>query len=184
MILLLAIVVAVAAVPLAGGDLTRLADLHLRWWGLLPAAIVTQIVVMNTPITVVPESILGLAHVASYAIVFAALVLNRHIDGWIVLAAGGLLNLIAIGSNGGVMPADPELWARVGLPEPIEGYFANAAPMSDANFAILGDVMIFPGPAWMTHLFSIGDAVLALGVVVVLQIECYRPAIGPKRTTA
>lgn len=174
MILAIAIAVAVVLVPLTGGDLSRLADLHLRWWGLLPGAIGLQVAVMNTPTELVSSSVLGALHVVSYLMVFVALALNRHIDGWFVLAAGGLLNLVVIAANGGVMPADPKLWTEIGMPEPIEGFFENSAPMGDATLGFLGDVLVFPGPAWMTHLFSIGDAVLALGLIVVLQLECYR----------
>ena len=68
---------------------------------------------------------------------------NRHIPGLLVIALGGALELAAIATNGGVMPADPEAIEAAGIAHKA-GDFTNSAATSDAPLGFLGD--IFPRP--------------------------------------
>jgi hypothetical protein len=78
---------------------------------------------------------------------------------------GGALNFIAIAANGGVMPADPELARHFAGSEE----FVNSGAMADPNLLFLGDVFSTP-PSWpLYNVFSVGDLIIVLGVLMALH---------------
>ena len=102
-----ALLLCILSVPLLGGRLGALAELEFRRGALAVAALFIQIVI----ISVLPGDAWGLSeeiHLATYFMLGAFLVANRHIPGLLVIALGGALNFAAIAANGGVMPADPD----------------------------------------------------------------------------
>ena len=104
--LVLAVVLALVTVPLAGGRIGRLAEVRLRWAPLLFAALALQMVIL----VVVPgwnDALLRAVHLGTYGMLFTFLWVNRRISGIWIVAVGGALNLIAIAANAGVMPAGP-----------------------------------------------------------------------------
>jgi hypothetical protein len=157
---------ALATVPLFGGRLSGLAALPLRRRWTIAAAIVVQVVLMGVLPTRLPLAAAAVAHLASYALALVFVVANRRIPGMAVLVAGGLANLIVIGANGGVMPADPAALARAGLTPPAEG-FANSTTLDGARLAFLGDTMAIPSGFPLANVFSIGDVMLVAGGAVV-----------------
>jgi hypothetical protein len=70
------------------------------------------------------------------------------------------LNLVAIVSNGGRMPATPEAMEAAGLDFAVKH---NSVASAEPNVAWLVDR--FAAPDWvpLTNVFSVGDAVIALG---------------------
>ena len=88
----------VALHPLGAADrwtAVRLADLEFRRAWLAVAALVVQVLI----ISILPGGARGLSeevHLASYLLLGAFLVVNRHIPGLLVIAAGGALNFAAI----------------------------------------------------------------------------------------
>jgi hypothetical protein len=161
MLLLVAIVVAVALVPLVGGDLRALAALRFRLPSLLAAALVLQVLV----ITVFPGPATALrltAYLSSYALALAFLVLNRRVPGLWLVAVGALLNLLAIGANSGVMPATRGALATAGVGSTSD-VFANAAYVAHARLWFLGDVFAIPASWPLANVFSAGDVLIGLG---------------------
>jgi hypothetical protein len=161
MLLLVAIVVAVALVPLVRGDLRALAALRFRLPALLAAALVVQVLV----ITVFPGPATALrvtAYLSSYVLAVAFLFLNRRVPGLWLVGAGALLNLLAIGANGGVMPATRGALSTAGLGSPGE-VFANAAYVAHARLWFLGDVFAIPASWPLANVFSVGDVLIGLG---------------------
>ena len=125
-----ALLLCILSVPLTGGRLSGLADLEFRRSWLAVAALVVQVLI----ISILPGGARGLSeevHLASYLLLGAFLVVNRHIPGLLVIAAGGALNFAAIAANGGVMPADPDAIAAAGIPQDATE-FANSAPAAGA----------------------------------------------------
>ena len=158
------------SVPLAGGRLTRLADLPLRRPWLAVAAILLQILV----ISVLPtgdHTIHTTLHLASYLLLGAFAFSNRAIVGVPIIALGGLLNFTAITANGGVMPTDPRV-ADTAARIVGDAEFINSRPIEDAKLQFLGDY--FATPSWwpVQNVFSIGDVVLLLGVLVLVHVAC------------
>lgn len=170
MIIGLAYLLVLASVPLFRGRLTALADLPLRKPAFALAAIAIQILV----ISVLPtgdHTFHTTAHMASYVLLGAFAWVNRGIFGVPIIALGGLLNFIAIASNGGVMPTDPDAMASLARALP-EGEFANSQVIENARFAFLGDVFATPA-SWPLHnVFSIGDGILLAGVFVLVHVAC------------
>jgi Family of unknown function (DUF5317) len=167
MTLALAFLLIVMTVPLAGGRLSRLGELRLRsiWLAFLAFAI--QIVI----VTVVPDgdtTAHRAAHLVSYALVAACILRNLHLRFAWVVALGGLLNLIAIVANGGVMPASRSALETAGL-DARSGEFANSDVVEGANVAFLGDVFAIPDGWPGANVFSVGDALMVVGAFLLLH---------------
>ena len=88
---------------------------------------------------------------------------NLRVPGLALVALGAISNLAAIVANDGVMPTTPEALAAAGL-DPLDG-FSNSAVLEDPALAPLTD--IFALPPWLpfANVFSIGDVLIALGIV-------------------
>jgi hypothetical protein len=151
-------------VPLARGRLTAFADLDIRRAWLALAGIGVQIVI----ISVIPGGSAEFheaVHIFSYALLGAFAWSNRRIPGVPVIIVGGALNFIAIVANGGVMPADPEIARHVAGAEG----FVNSGAMEHPHLLFLGDVFATPDSWPMYNVFSVGDIVILLGVIIVLH---------------
>src|SRR5918998_2674837 len=115
MTLALAFLLLLLTVPVAGGRLGKLDSLQLRWTWLAVLAFAVQVLI----VTVVPSGDTGLhraAHLFTYALVGACVLVNlRALPFLWLVAFGGLLNVIAIVSNDGVMPASRDALATAGL---------------------------------------------------------------------
>ena len=167
MTLLLAFLLLLVTVPVAGGRLSRLEDVRIRGLWLAAAAFAIQVVL----VTVVPsgdETLHRVAHLATYGLVGACVVRNLDIRFMWVVAAGGLLNFIAIAANGGVMPASASALRAAGL-DVRSGEFANSDLVHDAHVAFLGDVFAIPAGWPGANVFSVGDALMVLGAFLVLH---------------
>lgn len=167
MTLALAFVLLVLTVPLLGGKLGRLEELRLRSVWLAGLAFALQVLI----VTVVPEGDTGVhraAHLASYALVGACVLRNIRLPFLWVVALGGLLNLIAIVANGGVMPASRSALESAGL-DVRSGSFANSDLVADARLAFLGDVFAVPAGWPAANVFSAGDVVMVAGAFLALH---------------
>jgi hypothetical protein len=81
------------------------------------------------------------------------------------------VNLLAIAANGGVMPARPGALRAAGLADASRA-FANSAAVADPRLPWLGDWFALPESWPVSNVFSIGDVLLALGVLVGLHVLC------------
>jgi len=180
MFLLTLLAVAVVSVPLAGGRLTRLADVRFRRGGLLLAAFGLQVVAM----ALLPDTGSGWqpwAHILSYVAAGGFVLANRHVPGLWLVGIGGLLNFVAIAANDGVMPASARALEIAGRPVTEHG-FVNSGWLPHAELAFLGDVFALPASLPMANVFSIGDVVVVLGATVALHGLC-GSRLMPSRTT-
>lgn len=163
-----ALLVLVHAV-LPGSRLSLLARVRFRHTWLVWAALGAQVLI----ISVLPDGgrASDAAHLGTYVLAAAFVVLNVRRSGTWMVAAGGGLNLAAIAANGGVMPASADALAASGW-EPEPGQFANSDVLVDPRLALLGDV--FATPSWLPveSVYSIGDVVVVLGVALFLQLTC------------
>ncbi len=145
-----------------GGRLANLSSLKFRWGWLAVAGLLVQ-VVLFTP---TGESLAGSAGPAIYllstVVVFAAVLRNVRLAGMPLVLLGAASNLLAIAANGGYMPADATAMAFAGLPP---GDHANSIVLAEPALRPLTD--IFALPAWlpMANVFSIGDVLIAVGIM-------------------
>jgi hypothetical protein len=168
MLLVITALALVATVPLAGGRLGALAEIRPRavWAVLLAAAIqvgITQIAGGSHELHVV-------LHVLSYVLDAYFLFANRHLAGVPVLSVGAALNVLAIVTNGGVMPANAAALRISGIAS--RPGFDNSAVLAHPHLAFLGDVIPVPGPWPIGNVLSVGDLIIFIGALVVLHVAC------------
>ena len=180
MTLALAFAVLLLTVPLAGGRLSRLGDVQVRWIGLAALAFAIQVVL----VTVIPDgnpAVHRIVHLATYALAAACLLRNLDLRFLWIVGLGGLFNLIAIAANGGVMPASRGALETAGL-EAQSGEFANSDAVDGANVAFLGDVFAVPDGWPGANVFSLGDIVMVVGVFLALHAAAGSRLPGFART--
>ena len=165
MLLVVTAVALVLSVPLAGGRLTRLADIRVRavWAVLLAAAIQVAITQMPGGSHFVHAAL----HIFSYVLDAYFLFANRRLAGVPVVALGAGLNVVAITTNGGVMPASAAALRISGIAS--RAGFDNSAHLAHAHFALLGDIIPVPGPWPIGNVLSIGDLIIFVGALIVLH---------------
>lgn len=169
MLLVAVVVLALVAVPLGGGRLLRLADLRVRAFWSLGVALGLKLLVLIFPgVEAFPHAPI---HVISYLFGGYFMFANRRQPGFGLIAFGGILNFIAIASNGGVMPASAAAFSSAGL-SVAPGTFSNSLPIPDPNLAFLGDIFATPA-SWPLHnVFSIGDICIVLGIAIAVHRMC------------
>ena len=168
MLIGLAFLLCLASVPPARGRLSALADVRFRAAWLLLAAIAVQVVIVSIVPGQGSAAVHNAVHVATYLLVGAFVVANRHVPWVWLIALGGLSNFVAIAANGGVMPADPDAVAAAGLPlDP--GRFVNSGVVADPALAFLGDVFWVPASWPVSNVFSVGDVLIVLGALLALH---------------
>jgi Family of unknown function (DUF5317) len=168
MLLVITALALVASVPLAGGRLGALAEIRVRavWAVLLAAAIqvaITQIAGGSHELHVV-------LHVLSYVLDGYFLFANRRLTGVPLVAVGAALNVLAIVTNGGVMPANATALRISGIAS--RPGFDNSAVLAHPHLAFLGDVIPVPGPWPIGNVLSAGDLIIFLGALIVLHAAC------------
>ena len=167
MILVAALILCVATVPLFGGRIVKLGNIqfHRAWAGL--AALALQYSIMQ----LFPEGsqgLHGILHLASYGLMFYFLAANLAIPGLWLIGLGGACNALAIAANNGVMPAQPTALATAGIIQ-VPGEFANSAAVEDPKLWLLGDVFATPAGMPMANVFSVGDILLIVGAFILLH---------------
>ena len=166
MLLLYAIAAGLIVGSVAGGRISALADLHIRWLGVAIVGLVFQVVLFH-PIAAERVGDLGpILYVASTLAVFAALLRNLSLPGLPVVALGAALNLLVIVANGGYMPSDPGAWAALtGVAAVPTDDFSNSVLMGPGTaLPWLADVFVLPRPIPLANVFSIGDVLIAVGI--------------------
>ena len=150
------------------------AALHWSWLGV--AALLAQIWAVYFADT---EGALGLARRAVLPLTFVLLLVfalrNSRLWGVRLMAAGFLLNLLAISANGGLMPVSPEQVASVNMLDRIEGVqLGEPVPGSkgilmaprEARLWFLSDTIVFPPRSPVARVVSVGDLAIGLGLVI------------------
>jgi hypothetical protein len=171
MILPFAVLLTMLSVPLAGGQLSRLADVKLRALWAVGLALAIQILIVDVFAAKVPHLLASILHMISYILAAWVVVANRRIRGLWIVALGGGLNMLAIAANNGVMPASQSAVLRAGLVE-TAGEFANSATTTNPRLGFLGDVFAIPRGIPLSNVFSVGDVLLVVGLAVVLHSAC------------
>ena len=159
---------------LAGGRLRNLAEIQLRWTGLLVAALVLRFATeaaLNAGIDVVEALRLPLL-VAAFGVLLIPLWVNRTYPGLSLAFLGVLSNGLVILINGGYMPIWEPALAYAGLtPADVTRSFHVIVDPNAQDFLgrllILGDVIPVP-ISFIQNVYSLGDLFLGLGLAFFL----------------
>lgn len=171
------IALVIIAVVATKGSFERLGRLRFRALWALFAGLAVQIVL---EVVVFPKDRiedLGFAILLlSYVAILGFCVANRSVRGMTLVAVGVALNVLVIALNQG-MPTKDEVHERNGreVHVPIEQTVKHRPREPDDRLAFLGDVITAPGIP--NQQFSIGDIVMALGIVDV----CFEGSRVPRR---
>jgi len=159
---------------LAGGRLRNLAEIQLRWTGLLVAALLLRFgteAALNAGIDIVETLRLPLL-VAAFGLLLIPLWANRTYPGMSLAFLGVLSNGLVILVNGGYMPIWEPALAAAGLTS--ADVTRSFHVIVDANvqdflgrLLILGDVIPVP-ISFIQNVYSLGDLFLALGLAFFL----------------
>lgn len=180
MILLLAIVIGLLATLIRARLNNRTLILPpFRWEWLVFLSVIPQVFVFYIP-TIgqwVPEWTIPTIQIISMAGLLLFTIVNLTKPGFWALGVGLLSNFLVIVLNGGWMPIHPQTLKRMVPTQPIEFWEIGTRlgvtkdqimAYEETNLAFLSD--IFTLPQWIPYkvAFSIGDLLIALGVVILL----------------
>lgn len=175
MILLVALAVAIVLGYLFGGRLSRLASLPVRGTGLVLAAFSIQVAIVYLATTIVwLDSLRVGLYLISYLLLAWFVIWNRQMPGIWILGVGLCLNALVILANDGFMPITYEALVAMGKSHTVSGpepgaYLAGSKdillPISDTRLWFLSDIFVIPPPFPIPSVFSLGDAVIALGLL-------------------
>jgi Family of unknown function (DUF5317) len=159
------------------GSFRRLGSLHFRVLWLLFLGLAIQIVleVVDFPKDRIED--LGIAILLlSYVAILGFCFVNRKVKGMTLIAIGVALNVLVIALNQG-MPTKDDVRERDGreVHVPIEQTVKHRPQEDDDVLGFLGDVVTAPGLP--NQQFSVGDIVMALGIVDL----CFEGSRVPRR---
>lgn len=181
MLLVYAILAGLLLGRLLGGRVAALERVTFHWWPLALGGLLFQVLLFSDLLGARVGDALPALYVASTLVVLVAAVRNARQPGFALVVLGAALNLVAILSNGGLMPSSPE--ARLALNGSLElgSRWTNStlAAEGTTQFAFLGDVFVLPRPLPFANAFSIGDVLIALGAMAFL-IRAMRPRPGQR----
>ncbi|MGZ8527565.1 MAG: MFS transporter [Candidatus Limnocylindrales bacterium] len=156
---------------LAGGRLTNLTEVRLRWMAVIFLAVVVRYGTEAALSRDIPgaETLRIPLLVTAYAILLVGLWVNRRQPGLAIALVGTLSNAVVIAVNGGHMPLwEPSLAAAGLTPADLIGpLHVLLPPAIDASFLAhlgpLADVIPIPVPL-VRNVASVGDVVISLGL--------------------
>jgi len=166
MFILYAVVIGLVAGLLAGGRISAIGEIRFRWAPLVIVGFLAQVLLFSDAVAERVGALGPALYVGSTLLVVVAVLRNVAIPGIPLVALGAISNLVAIVANGGFMPASPTAMAALGKDAPT--IYSNSAVVSQPALAALTDVFALPSWLPFNNIFSIGDVVLAVGVVTVI----------------
>ena len=173
MILLYSVPIGFLVGLLVGGRLRGLADLTFRFTPVALVGLLVQVVLFDPRVTSWIGDAGPVIYVGSTTAVLAAVLANLRTRGMPLVAAGSASNLLAIVANGGYMPANAAAYASQG--RTAAEVYSNTRIMDQPAFAILTDIIPLPGWIPFANVVSIGDLLIALGVVAVIAFAMRGP---------
>ncbi len=188
-IVLLVVLASIGIGYARGGSLTRLSALDLPGWPLVFLALGVQALGAFA-------GVLGLAHpqtlfvtglVLSALLITVFVVRNRHLRGMPLIAAGFLLNALAVSANG-AMPVSQWAADRVGIDLSALTRGEDAKhEIADRRTTLRPITDVIPAPLPLprgSNIVSAGDVVLAAGIGVLVTNAMIRPGVGRRSRQA
>jgi hypothetical protein len=166
-LLLVAVILSVITVPVAGGSLSALGRVQMRYLPAIFGAVAIQTLIL----AVFPDGspvLHRVLHIASYVLAAVFVIANRRLAGMRVLGLGATLNLIVILANNGVMPASASARRTAGMLTS-STQFLNSAVLPHPRLLFLADVLAVPHAVPFANVYSIGDVCIAIGVAIAIH---------------
>jgi hypothetical protein len=170
--MLWAIPVGIAIGLVARGRIDGLSHLGFRWAPLAVGGLLVQVILFTAAGNKLAGDLVPVIYVASTATVLVAVLRNWRLSGMSVVALGALCNLAAISANGGFMPADAGALALAGFGGP--GDHTNSVVLANPALRPLTDIYAVPAGMPMANVFSVGDVLIGVGVILVVAAAMRR----------
>jgi len=181
MILALAVVVGLVAslIRYRGYALERMAAIPLRCAWLVLLALALQWPLLRTPAGLRQQiAVQQVLFLASHLLLLIFVGLNWRSTAVKIIGLGVVCNLIVIVANGGLMPITRETLAQINPGSSLAqfpfgahyGYSKDVIlPQQGTVLWLLSDILVLPPPFPWPTAFSLGDLIIALGIIVLLQ---------------
>mgnify|MGYP000424447092 CR=1 FL=1 len=157
------------------GSLLNLADKPFRCLWLALIAVVLRFTVLSSAFVNSPLGYLSVpGQILSFIILLIVALLNFSIPGMPILGLGILLNLVVMVANGGYMPVSPDDLVEIGHPRQAEILraggtdFYGIALTEQTRLPFLADIFVLPRFFPIRYVFSLGDALIGLGLIIVV----------------
>ncbi len=181
MILALAVVVGLLAglIRYRGCALERIAAISLRHAWLVLLALALQLPLLRAEAG--PRQHIAVQQalfLASHLLLLAFVALNRRSTAIKIAGVGVVCNLIAILANGGLMPISPETLVQINPGSslaqfPVGSHYGFSKdvilPRQGTALWLLSDILALPPPFPWPAAFSLGDLIIAVGIIVLMQ---------------
>lgn len=181
MFILYAIVIGLVLGLVLRGRWQALAMIRIRWAPLILVGFLTQIVLFSDYVVEHIGAAGPAVYVVSTLAVGVAVVRNAGLPGMPLIILGAASNMAAILANDGFMPAAPGALASLGKVAPT--VYSNSAVVAQPALELLTDRFALPPWLPFANVFSVGDVLLGVGLVVLIVLTMTggrRPArIGP-----
>jgi hypothetical protein len=181
MILALAVVVGLVAslIRYRGYALERMAAIPLRCAWLVLLALALQWPLLRAPAGLRQQiAVQQVLFLASHLLLLVFVGLNWRSTAVKIIGLGVVCNLIVIVANGGLMPITRETLAQINPGSSLAqfpfgahyGYSKDVIlPQQGTVLWLLSDILVLPPPFPWPTAFSLGDLIIALGIIVLLQ---------------
>lgn len=149
-----------------GGKLSRLTQLALREFWLLPLALLIQSGVYWAAVKGIESSPNWLSPVldtGSYFLLLTFTLRNSSFPGMRWLTLGILLNTVVISLNGGVMPVDPSFLPEISRRALLAGLGTHGLMTPTTHLGFLADRFYLAIPGLQKQVFSVGDIAIDVG---------------------
>jgi len=166
MFILYAVVIGLVIGVALGGRPLALGDIRFRWAPLVVVGFLGQVLLFSDAVSTWIGAAGPPLYVVTTLLVGAAVLRNLALPGMPLIVIGAACNMAAILANGGFMPATAEALAAIGkTPSTV---YSNSAVLTEPALPLLIDRFALPRWLPLTNIFSLGDAILGLGVVVLV----------------
>ncbi|MGC7871902.1 DUF5317 domain-containing protein [Desulfosporosinus sp. SYSU MS00001] len=156
---------------LCGGKLSRLGELALREFWLVPMAFLLQGVVYWASlhhIGLVSGWLSSFLDTGSYFLLLVFTLRNRSLDGIWLIAGGVFLNTLVIVLNGGAMPVDPFFLSEASRKALLAGQGTHGLMTAATHLKVLADRFYLAVPGLQKQVFSIGDCLIDIGCFMLI----------------
>jgi hypothetical protein len=181
MFLLPSLLLGVVFAVLLGGRPSRLAHVTFRLAWTVPLALVIQVVIFSRLGDGLEPRTVEQLHIASYVVLLGFAAVNLRVRALVPVLLGLAANAVAILANHGLMPVSPGAARTIGISP---GVHDNVF-VGDGRLGFLGDVFALPSEFPLANVFSVGDILIGIGmmlfVVLVSIQDGGEPAIEPSR---
>ena len=167
---------------------SQIASIPLRAPWLALVALALQVPLLRAPLGPTQQVVIAQAlFLVSHLLLLTFVWLNRRLVGIQIVGFGVFCNLLVILTNGGFMPIAPQTLVHINPGStldqwPIGYHYGNSKDVillqHDTVLWVLSDILVLPPPFPWPAAFSVGDVLIALGIVVLLQGPVHLPVPG------